>query len=83
MVDTLTAAINEAKKNFMDNNPEKISSDDIETIDKYSSLSKEERDNTVSKIQKVIEDYKKAIDGLDVYKDVDELKEDVKNRKNK
>ena len=44
MVDTLTAAINETKKNFRDNNPEKISSDDIETIDKYSSLSKEERE---------------------------------------
>ena len=81
MVDTLTAAINEAKRNFMDNNPEKISSDDIETIDKYSSLSKEERDNVIFKIQKVIEDYDKAIEGLAAFEDIDELKEDVKKRK--
>ena len=80
MVDTLTAAINETKRNFMDKNP-KPSSDDIETIDKYSSLPKEERDNVVSKIQKVIEDYDKAIEGLAAFEDIDELKEDVKKRK--
>jgi hypothetical protein len=80
MVDTLTAAINETKRNFMDKNP-KPSSDDIETIDKYSSLPKEERDKIISKIQKVIEDYDKAIEGLAAFEDIDELKKDVKKRK--
>ena len=79
-IDSVNAIINKNKKDFMDKNP-KPSSDDIETIDKYSSLPKEERDNVVSKIQKVIEDYDKAIEGLAAFEDIDELKEDVKKRK--
>lgn len=88
LLKTVQAALNEQKKQFEEKvktfkteRPEKLSSDDFESVDKYSDLSTTEKNDVVAKIQSAINDYNKALKELDDYKDDLDLKESVDVRR--
>jgi hypothetical protein len=77
----LKRRINEEIANFNLNFPTTLDVDEIESYGVYKDLSKEEKNQTISEIQKVIQNYEDAIAQIDNYENSELISDLIENRK--